>query len=187
MVFDLAEEASHFAQEVQDLLDAVLPGERSIRAVQSGDRYVVRPGASRSLEPQLVPLMVAGRRLASLRLSYQCEADHSGRYLAVETSELKLLSQADRTPLVRLDYLRRPNRAPASHWQVHAERGAFSSLPGWQAAIVEGRERWRRKQIGSVVRDAPGEAVRVLEELGYEVRPPASGARPDRNDRLRQW
>jgi hypothetical protein len=40
---------------------------------------------------------------------------------------------------------------------------------GWQEALVNGRTNWKRQQIGAAVRDAPQEAVRVLEELGYSV------------------
>jgi hypothetical protein len=42
--------------------------------------------------------------------------------------------------------------------------------PGWRDALATGRERWRRMQIRAVVRDAPGEAIAVLEKLGYEIR-----------------
>jgi hypothetical protein len=42
--------------------------------------------------------------------------------------------------------------------------------PGWREALAAGRERWRRMQIRAVVRDAPSEAIAVLEKLGYEVR-----------------
>ena len=42
--------------------------------------------------------------------------------------------------------------------------------PGWREALATGRERWRRMQIRAVVRDAPGEAIAVLEKLGYEIR-----------------
>lgn len=36
-------------------------------------------------------------------------------------------------------------------------------------ALADGREDWRRSQVGAAVRDAPDEAVRVLRELGYVV------------------
>ena len=37
------------------------------------------------------------------------------------------------------------------------------------AALTSGRADWRRSQIGASVRDAPAEAVRVLQSLGYDV------------------
>lgn len=38
------------------------------------------------------------------------------------------------------------------------------------AALRAGREEWRRSQARTVVRDAPDEAIAVLEEAGYRVR-----------------
>jgi hypothetical protein len=53
--------------------------------------------------------------------------------------------------------------------------------------LCEGRERWRRRQIGTSVRDAPEEAARVLEELGYTVSEPPGGPAPVKVDKLRVW
>ena len=39
----------------------------------------------------------------------------------------------------------------------------------WRNALAVGRERWRRMQAAAVVRDA-SEAIRVLEQLGYDIR-----------------
>lgn len=47
----LPQKAAEFAAEVQALLDAVLPGERAVRAVQLADRYVVRPEGN-GVEPE---------------------------------------------------------------------------------------------------------------------------------------
>lgn len=48
----------------------------------------------------------------------------------------------------------------------------FDLLPGAQETLEAGRERWRRRQIGALVRDAPEEAVRVLCDLDIAL--PAS-------------
>lgn len=62
----------------------------------------------------------------------------------------------------------------------------FGAKPGptWPEVLHANRVRWRRHQTGAAVRDCPSEAVRVLEELGYAVGPPAEGPIQDRNDRL---
>lgn len=57
---------------------------------------------------------------------------------------------------------------------------------GWLEAVEFGRERWRRRQLGSAVRDAPREAARVLKDLGYAVTPP-NGEPADKPDKLRAW
>jgi hypothetical protein len=44
----------------------------------------------------------------------------------------------------------------------------------WEPAVEAGRERWRRRQLGSAVRDVPSEAARVLRELGWSVAEPGS-------------
>lgn len=65
----------------------------------------------------------------------------------------------------------------------------IDSVPGWRSAVERGREQWRRRQLGSSVRDLPSEAARVLRELGWSVEPsPADQFQfPDRLDVLRRW
>jgi hypothetical protein len=52
--------------------------------------------------------------------------------------------------------------------------------------LEDGRERWRRRQIATLVRDAPDEAARVLQELGYDVQSPPSGHPPANTAGLRR-
>ncbi len=64
----------------------------------------------------------------------------------------------------------------------------FDSTAGWRAAVQAGRERWRRTQTRTVVRDSPGEAAAALRALGYTVAVPGSVA--DLQDdvvRMRRW
>ena len=183
-----------------------------------------------SSEPRTVGLLRNGYKVAELFVQIRLVADSADRYPAVAKSKFEL--RINRHPLLRLDFDRNMHTAPGSHWNVHAERGAITSLlarnnpdhsgelsklhlpvggarmrpcledllqllveefrfdamPDYQPAIEEGRVRWRRRQLAAMVRDDPEEAVRVLhDELGYDVTPPASGARPVRFDRLRRW
>jgi hypothetical protein len=62
----------------------------------------------------------------------------------------------------------------------------FDLRAGAQALLEDGRERWRRRQIGTLVRDAPDEAVRVLGKLGYHVRLPDAGPAAPNVDALRR-
>jgi hypothetical protein len=41
---------------------------------------------------------------------------------------VKVLSVLDRTPLIRLEYRADMVNVPCCHWQIHAERGAFTHL-----------------------------------------------------------
>jgi hypothetical protein len=186
---------------------------------------VIRPPSANAL-----PLYVKGQRLASMKLSISCELDSVGRYLAVKESSYDLLAELDRTPVLRIHYVRDPQGKPAAHVHVHAHRGAlthlmsqsghahphdmsslhipvggsrfrpcledfiqflisecqFDSRDGGRAHVADGRERWRRRQIATVVRDAPEEAVRALRGLGYTV----EGADPlpaESPKALRNW
>ncbi|WP_147261939.1 hypothetical protein [Blastococcus sp. TF02A-26] len=65
--------------------------------------------------------------------------DRSGTYLKTVRSDFAVKSTLDRTPLIRLDYRADMGRAPSSHWQVHAERGAFSHLLARANAVDSSR------------------------------------------------
>ncbi|MGH3545386.1 MAG: hypothetical protein ACRDPW_05625 [Mycobacteriales bacterium] len=122
MPLEFSEAVGSFASEVQALLDAVLPGKRIVRVEEQGQSFMVKT------DPLWLPLTVKDEPLAELRVWLACCADSSGDYLAVAESAFVLRSTLDREPLVWLEYDRAARTAPASHWQVHAERGAFSHL-----------------------------------------------------------
>ncbi|GMA38299.1 hypothetical protein [Mobilicoccus caccae] len=67
---------------------------------------------------------------------------------------------------------------------IEEEFGVRPGTTTWPQVLRTNRIQWRRHQTGSAVRDCPSEAVRVLEELGYVVNPPATGPVQDREDRL---
>lgn len=203
---------------MQDLLNATLPGNHLVVAEQVENRYVVKP-AGAEIRGKGIPLLHGDEVVAYLGISVSCTVDTVGRYLAVEKSVFTLFWSGDKNPLLRLDYDRNMHTAPCAHWQVHAERGAFSAVLGrtgtkaphsiaslhlpvggsrmrpgledfleflirdcgidaevdWLEAICAGRVRWRSRQVGALVRDAPEEAIRVLAELGYEVTLQAGG------------
>ncbi|ONI78891.1 hypothetical protein ALI144C_29445 [Actinosynnema sp. ALI-1.44] len=59
--------------------------------------------------------------------------------------------------------------------------------PGWKEAVSAGRERWRRYQARTVVRDMAADAADVLRKLGYTVIPPEQGDPPDSEKALATW
>jgi hypothetical protein len=234
VTFDLSAAARVFAQDVQDLFDGVFrvpvtarDGDRRVQVLAARRHFVVRLANPKS---QLT-LVKDGRPVASLRILYHCVPDSSGKYLAVARSDFELYSAQEKTPLVRLDYLRDAHTVPSAHWNIHAERGSMSHLlastnqdhPGQfsklhfpvggarmrpcledflQFLIVEfridtkhaaldflaeRREKWRRAEIATLVRDAPDEAARVLAGLGFGVTPPPAGTPASRTDVLRRW
>jgi hypothetical protein len=237
VTFDLASAAGEFGEELQQLLDAVLPYEegtdpelRQVTVTASRLAFAIEIGTAKAKEAQTVPLLRGGRRVAELFVLIRLVADSADRYPAVTKSKFEL--RVDRHPLLRLDFDREMHTAPGCHWNVHAERGAitnllvrnnqdhsgelcklhlpvggarmrpcledllqllveefrFDAMAKARQAIEEGRIRWRRRQLAAMVRDDPEEAIRVLtDELGYEVKSPASGARSAQLDRLRRW
>jgi hypothetical protein len=236
VTFDLASAAGEFGEELQRLLDAVLPYEegtdpelRQVTVTASRFAFAIEIGTAKAKEAKTIPLLRHGRRVAELFVLIRLIADSADRYPAVDKSKFEL--RVDRQPLLRLDFDRTMHTAPGCHWNVHAERGAitnllarnnpdhsgelcklhlpvggarmrpcledllqllieefrFDAMANARQAIEDGRIRWRHRQLAAMVRDDPEEAVRVLTELGYEVKPPTSGARSARLDRLRRW
>ena len=45
-------------------------------------------------------------------------------------------------------------------------------VAGWSSAIAEGREKWRRRQVRAIARDAQREVAAVLANEGWQVTPP---------------
>ncbi len=125
----LGEAASGFAGEVQSVLADVLPLECEllVMAEELNGRYVIRPRVGGQGGAN-VPLHVGQVRVGGLALFFRCQWDHQGKYLAVEESQFALNWGAIKDPLLRLHFRRDPRSKPASHWHVHAERGAFSAL-----------------------------------------------------------
>jgi hypothetical protein len=234
VTIDVQRAVQDFAQEVQDLLDSVLPRpddvspeDRKVGVPFIDGRYSVRVGTDHAK----VALMKDGARVGYLRATFQCTSDTAQTYLAVHKSTFELLGFTDRLPIARLDFVRDAHTVPTAHWNIHGERGTVSRLlgrtnpdhPGVLSALhfpvggarmrpcledflhflthefridvlsgtpdvlAKGRERWRRRQIGTLVRDAPDEAIRVLRELGYDISPPATGEHKPNLVALQRW
>lgn len=133
MTIDLKRASETFAQEVQDLLEGVLPrgpkdsaGQPRIRVLKQGARYVIRTGPED--RAGAVPLYSGGKHVGDLEVSFYCAPDSANQYLAVRKSMFQLTSPQEGTPLLRLDFNQAANKVPAAHWNVHAERGATSVM-----------------------------------------------------------
>lgn len=123
----LAEKSAAFAQELDDTIRGVLPGEFRIVSVALDKRYVVRPDGE-SVPKQRVPLFVGGEHLADFGVQIFLGLDSSGKYLKAWKSNLAVHSVLDRTPLVRQEFDAQMSTSPIAHWHVHADRGALSHL-----------------------------------------------------------
>ncbi|SEF29270.1 hypothetical protein SAMN05421837_104616 [Amycolatopsis pretoriensis] len=135
MTADLHEESVKFAQQIQDLLDAVLPMSeaedqevRKLKVIEHEDSYAIRPGTLQKVGA--VWLTKGGDHVADLHLSYLCALDRSRGFLAVRKSKFQLTSARPKEgpPLFRLDFDNKAHTVPAAHWNVNGERGATSVL-----------------------------------------------------------
>jgi hypothetical protein len=63
----------------------------------------------------------------------------------------------------------------------------FDAAEGWETAVVDGRQRWRERQLAALVRDAPHLAAEALRRVGYVVSEPPSGAPTGKPESLRRW
>jgi hypothetical protein len=129
----LRDRSARFAHEIQTTVRAVLPGLIDITSTAAPgrmDRYVVAPAFAVGRTPgsARIPLLVDGEELAQLGVVIYLGMDAVDKYLKAVRMDLSVLSTLDRTPLVRLEYQADMHTAPIAHWQIHAERGAFSHL-----------------------------------------------------------
>lgn len=73
-------------------------------------------------------LYVGQEHVADLLLAIYLTLDRSGEHLKTARSDFRVFSTLDRTPLLRMEYRGDMRVDPVCHWQVHAERGAFTQV-----------------------------------------------------------
>jgi hypothetical protein len=154
----LHEQAAAFAQTLTHRVRRVLPDEQPEFNAQllPGHRpsLVVAPVMPGDADRVPVPLTltIEGRqrtRTLHLRVMFWCCYDVTGQYLTIEKSEfsLGLLNVPD--PLFRYEYdrnIRRANRLPAAHLQVHAHRDEATVMM-LHADEARPRARWRKERV----------------------------------------
>jgi hypothetical protein len=133
VTFDLAAAAGEFGEELQQLLDAVLPYEdgtdpelRQVTVTASRLAFAVELGTAKAKEAKTISLLHQGNKVAELFIQIRLVADSADRYPAVAKSKFEL--RVNRHPLLRLDFDRGMHSAPGCHWNVHAERCAMTNL-----------------------------------------------------------
>ncbi|MFZ8756090.1 hypothetical protein ACO03V_01560 [Microbacterium sp. HMH0099] len=135
MTTELRRRAAEFAQQMQETITGVLPGEFQMVSISHGERFVIRADGD-SAATQRIPLMVDGDALASLSVQVHLGLDSSKSYLKAWLVKLAVNSTLDRTPLVRYEFDAKVTAsAPLAHWHVHADRGALSHLLGRAHAV----------------------------------------------------
>lgn len=120
----LLQEAEQFAAEVAEVLSGTVAHDDVTIAVRVHEaRVVVGPVNGHGL-PSKLTLLVTETATVRLDISFSCSWDFEGKYLMVERSAFKISIGHVKEPLIRFEYLRDRDFAPA-HVQVHAESGAL--------------------------------------------------------------
>jgi hypothetical protein len=139
----LSEQAQAFASRITATVQAVAPSCSPFRSrlIEETQRVQVHQ------EPNTgIPLNVGGQPLLTLTVSYKCCLDGADRYLAIDSSEIKVFSgtKAQGEPLFRFDYERQPSSPdiPAAHIQIHAHRDAITFV---MASAGTGSRRGKRR------------------------------------------
>jgi hypothetical protein len=121
------QQASDFANEVEDLLLASFDDAPVVEVTRAGNRVRIAP-AGQSDKSNGVPLRVHGLTLAWLRIDFLCRLDAANQFMAIDRSKIWLVADVDNTPIFRFEYLYDADWVPHSHIQVHGQRGALSHL-----------------------------------------------------------
>jgi hypothetical protein len=107
VTLDLISKSNDFAEEIQNTLDAVLPylgGQTGvaprINLLRIGTHYVIRTGTIDSPAGG-VKLLAKSKPVTFLQLTYKCQPDSTGKFLAVRSSTFQLVSyqKAPHAPL----------------------------------------------------------------------------------------
>ena len=125
----LEREAKAFAASLASTLEGVLGETHEVHATVLDGRLSVRPAA-----PDGVPLLaeIDGEAFLRLKFTYSCTWDGHGKFLAVQDSEIHVLSAWDDDPLFRYEFLKETRGGiPAAHLQVHAHRDAIAYAMGY--------------------------------------------------------
>ena len=71
--------------------------------------------------------------------------------------------------------------------QFVIEECGVDAVPGWDRVVQAGRERWRRIQLRTVVRDLQQEAAAILVREGWTVTPPSDKELTESAATLSRW
>jgi hypothetical protein len=76
-----------------------------------------------------ISLLVDGQPVLRLVVEYHCAWDHAQRFLAVDTSSVKVMAVEVNEPLFRYEYVRSHSAdIPSAHIQVHGHRDALTFI-----------------------------------------------------------
>lgn len=127
---DFRSQVSAFADDVGQLLSVLTLDEHELSVTFRDDEPRATVELKSTVEDKkYVGMCARGQWIAGLSVRFGCRPDSHNRHMAATLANFAVWSEAERSPLFRLEYLDDMRGAPpACHWQVHAERGALSHL-----------------------------------------------------------
>lgn len=127
------DQVEQFAQRIENLLaSVVLVSEEDYVFTAAPEGTYARGGNTRYVitqrEERGIPLFCEGEEILFLSYMFSCSCRHSGSWLQVDSSSLKLVC-GDGTPLLHYDYTREAtHNTPGAHLNVHASNDTVSQL-----------------------------------------------------------
>jgi hypothetical protein len=149
---ELRSKAEDFAARITDTVRIVAGEETPAFRLRGavGERGAVH-AVIRQDPAQGIKLTVDGLPLLLLRVDFRCTWDHAQKFLAVDTSAIKVYASQDGEPLLRYEYSRDSEAdLPGAHLHVHAHRDALTYVMS-MAGQASPRGKRRVARLGSGV------------------------------------
>jgi hypothetical protein len=145
---NIEQKAGEFAARVNHTVKAFLGCYADVIHVDaSGSRVVVK-----TVQAEGLTLTVGGRPLFRLGAKYYCEMNEANTYLAVEQSTFTVFHYDRTEPILRYDFIRKPNSdVPSAHINMHTESVALIAA---MEDAGNNRRTQRRRAAGSSPRAA---------------------------------
>lgn len=157
------------ATSLQDLIRGVLPTRRAVANVGTRYKSSVRPGKRHVLP---VPLLCDRRRVGSLVFKFDLKLDSAGKYPAVVTSKIHVLTHATNRPVLRYEYVREANNHPHAHWHVHGQSTELGRLLTAKKRRADSLEKIHLPVGGARFRPALEDVLQMLVlDVGIDARP----------------
>lgn len=115
--------AGEFAARVNHTLKAFLGRDDDVMHVDArGNRVVVK-----TINGEGLVLSVLGQPVFRLTVRYHCELNQANTYLAVESSAFAVHHHLTTEPILRYDFIRKPNSSvPSAHINMHSVSEALT-------------------------------------------------------------
>jgi len=123
---------SKFIVDLDETVNAFTGKKLEFNATVADNRSISIRLKQEEKKASIIPLYWQGHKVLGLRPVFKCTWDSTDSFLAVESSTFSVHAQAkaNEEPLFRVEYDRKKNSCPSSHFHVHAHRDEVTHLLG---------------------------------------------------------